>query len=120
MTPKTPNWDAVWKMYGAWADRDDIDDEWLNRLRGSWDSSYEALMQDTEWYSGDEKPASKNVVSIVNNGVIDINALFNHPDYKSVPTPEGETLTVHITPIADNQTPEQAEIEAFNRFLKSL
>lgn len=46
MTPKRIDWDAINALYGAWADRDDIDDEWLNRLRGSWDESYEAIMQD--------------------------------------------------------------------------
>jgi len=45
-TPKPIDWDAVNKMYGAWADRDDIDDGWLDRLRGSWDESLEAIMRD--------------------------------------------------------------------------
>lgn len=46
MTPKKIDWDAIHALYGAWVDRDDIDDEWLNRLRSSWDASYEAIMQD--------------------------------------------------------------------------
>lgn len=42
-TPKPVDGDAIQRMCGAWADRDDIDDGWLDRLRGSWDESLNAI-----------------------------------------------------------------------------
>lgn len=53
MTPQKPEnvkkmWRDIQGLYGAWADRDDIDDAWLEDLRASWNRRYKAIALEEE------------------------------------------------------------------------